>query len=69
VIEVINAESWRMRRMSMMTAWFTASLTNGTEGLPSLADLLKDPDEDDAAAPGAISADEYHRRMRELGLE
>jgi hypothetical protein len=61
--EVFSGYNWRLRREAITTAYHVAAYTFGTKDLPELAELLS---EEPAPEP---SAAEYHRIMKELGLE
>jgi hypothetical protein len=61
--EVFSGYNWRTRREAILVAYFTAAFTVGTKELPDLADLLSDE------PPPEQSPAEYHKRLKELGLE
>jgi len=62
---VFAGYGWRAKQLAISTAWYTAAFTNGSEGLPDLAELLSD----EPAAREEPSTEEFHRRMKRFGWE
>jgi len=63
---VVSGASWRMRTQAVVTAWWLTAFQYGTDKLPDLEELIRDKDL--PTEPEDLRA-EYHKRLREFGLE
>lgn len=50
--------------MAITTAWYTVALEHGSKDMPKLEELIGD-----RTATPEQTRDEYHKRLRQMGLE